>query len=563
MKTMLGLLIAFLSTLTLGQLGPCAALADCQRFEENDHFVNFRCLTRLALPLLWDTNDCDVCGVYAILALAQQYYNYHLHLDVSSMFIALQAGQVIDRCGLHESIFPWSRFRSSLESEHSSSDLLLELFDAFVLSKGSLSYSSFYRAAFDSLLGTTESLDVMVVGVHLYRNEIIAAPSLHYPTEGLRVGAYIISNEFFPSHGVQMVHFPYALQVEVNAMALHLRETIRRLRPKCVIPTDSGGILALGKLAELIYRQCKERPDQCEHEIQSALEQSMSWPPVYPSPMLSKLVDGHEPFAPPFAVVGDSSQIEPDLERAFLAAQPLAGSGGSKVILKREYSAASMGVIELNPRSRRSIRKAYQKLLTRRDGIVMSDLDLPFRVFFQALMPLDQKPMGVRFYAHHGQFVAGHVSQVQNSTTWAGISYKTIRDEEAEKSTIDFVRAVNYTGFGAAWYWRDGQGKPKLIDFNARLERNACLAPVISPEMWHLEPCFLFQMTQLGRLHVGEISTPRFLPAEIHYYNPIRARMWGVDILEDFRKSEYLPNVWERDRKLFAHIESILNAPVE
>ena len=44
-------------------------------------------------------------------------------------------------------------------------------------------------------------------------------------------------------------------------------------------------------------------------------------------------------------------------------------------------------------------------------------------------------------------------------------------------------KAINYTGFGAAWWWKAGArgNAPLLIDFNARLERQACLTPVLTP----------------------------------------------------------------------------------
>lgn len=102
-------------------------------------------------------------------------------------------------------------------------------------------------------------------------------------------------------------------------------------------------------------------------------------------------------------------------------------------------------------------------------------------------------PIAVRFFAFHGELIAGHLSEVEHTTGSNGVVYKTVRNERVEKSTKEFLRAVNYTGFGATWWWMDFTGTPYLIDFNARLERHACMNAVLSEKAdLDTEPCHVF-----------------------------------------------------------------------
>ena len=539
--------------------GPCPALENCRRFEDGHASVHFRCLSRITDVAWWDRDVCDHCILFAALAQTERFHQYHGVNDASSTFVALVTGSIIDRCSFHD-IVPWARLEKYMSS--SLAESIEPLFQAFLGSNGTAPYEEFFGFAFDSLLqidSDTPPLDVLLVGPFLYENEIVIAPSLHYPSRLLRVGAYILRQAFFPSSSVSMIHFPFALQRDVNIAVVHLCMTIRRLRTKFVTPSDCGGILMVSKLAKNVEEQCTHRPEQCDHFVLMALKHSITWPPVYPPPSLSKLILGHEQYAPQEEVVADSSQVEPDLHAALEAAKRLESH---RLYLKREYSAGAEGVMEVAP-SRRSIQKAFRKLLPRRDGVTMFDIELPYRLFLQKPLS-DAHPLAVRFYARHGQLVAGHTSEVVNATRDYGVSYKTIRHYTSEQLTMRLMRSINFTGFGAAWYWRDSDGEPRLLDFNARMERNACLTPALSVNLQVLDACYLFQQLEAGKMKLTELDVPVFLPAGIGYYDAFRAHKWGLDKLEKLHQSKYFEwNLWREDEILFQHAMKVISDPAK
>lgn len=234
--------------------------------------------------------------------------------------------------------------------------------------------------------------------------------------------------------------------------------------------------------------------------------------------------------------------------------------------MKREHSEAGSGVLRL-PRSLapESKAKVLESVMQRKGDLSLIDLDIQVRVFLQqeVIITKNPRPLGLRFYAHHGRLIAGHMSEVViNGPNW-GVAYQTIRDPRVERATVDFVRAVNYTGFGAAWWWKDNSGRPFLVDFNARLERHACLGPILTPELLELEPCFLFQRFMAGDLDLDAVDAPRFLPAGLRYMEPMRALQGNLDSLMVLlgAGSAYKWNLWAQDGPLISmvHREIELN----
>lgn len=88
----------------------------------------------------------------------------------------------------------------------------------------------------------------------------------------------------------------------------------------------------------------------------------------------------------------------------------------------------------------------------------------------------DQQTTNIR-YAEAGQVIAGHLSVVDaglilfdsrekildsrtmTGTSLYGVCYSTVRDQVTEDATIQFIRAINFTGFGAVWWWQGVDNK--------------------------------------------------------------------------------------------------------
>jgi hypothetical protein len=92
----------------------------------------------------------------------------------------------------------------------------------------------------------------------------------------------------------------------------------------------------LGKVAVKLYQL--ERPGSRYHTVLRTMERcSPQWPPSYPPPVLSKLVPGHEAFAPPEVVVSEDDGyrlINGNQTRLEAAFEELGGS----VVLKKVIS---------------------------------------------------------------------------------------------------------------------------------------------------------------------------------------------------------------------------------
>ena len=62
-------------------------------------------------------------------------------------------------------------------------------------------------------------------------------------------------------------------------------------------------------------------------------------------------------------------------------------------------------------------------------------------------------------YAEAGKVIAGHLSVVDAGTSLYGVCYSTIRDPVTENATIQFIHSINFTGFGAVWWWQGVDNK--------------------------------------------------------------------------------------------------------
>ena len=115
--------------------------------------------------------------------------------------------------------------------------------------------------------------------------------------------------------------------------------------------------------------------------------------------------------------------------------------------------------------------------------------------------------------------MAGHLS----GSVEGNIVYETERSDVVEEASLELIQATNYSGFGAAWWWRDVKGAPYLIDFNPRMERHTCLHAVLAEgEDRMSDPCYAFQMDLVTRSDYVS-SAPHILRGGIRYMDPVRA----------------------------------------
>ncbi len=154
-----------------------------------------------------------------------------------------------------------------------------------------------------------------------------------------------------------------------------------------------------------------------------------------------------------------------------------------------------------------------------------------------------RRPLGYRLFALAGKVLAAHLSEVQTSTDDFGLVYRTTRHALAESRSVDFIKAINFTGaffrwehpysiiaelaagFASLWWWLDMQGMPWLIDFNARAERHQCLVSVLDAADQARDPCYVFQLLVRGAWHPSredEAAMPYISPAGLVYVDPIR-----------------------------------------
>jgi hypothetical protein len=496
----------------------CPDLVDC--FEKSHMFwsvYNF-CLRKVVAPVVWKKDEWSCCRASGLLAIMKSLHERSHGRDYGATYVALLLGRAILDC--QENCCEFSLEHSVEPFLQSVGNSVSRLYEQRKHIKGF--YAGFMRDAMTIMLfgdGFEDNIDgwentVLTVGPYGFDNEPIFAPGLALPQNNTKVVTLVLKEYVFPSSSVLMAEFPFTLQVDVDLAALFLRDAMQIIKPKWVFAADSAGVLVMGKLAVMLEENHAGFPS-----VYEALQRSYAWPPTYPPPHLSKLLPGHEKFAPKEVIVSESDGlhlIQPDME---VALQALRTMKTSKTFIKREYSEASRGVAQVFGEV--GFEKAMVNVFPRATGMTSMDLDLKVRIFLQEGIVLSPRlrPVGFRFFAQAGKILAGHLS----GSVEGNIVYETERNERVEEATIELIQATNYSGFGAAWWWRDVEGTPYLIDFNPRLERHTCLHAVLSQaEDLEKDPCFAFQQGKILQQDYIK-SAPHILRGGIRYMDPVRA----------------------------------------
>ncbi len=573
-------------------VGPlCPEVAHCLGLDPGmgNSVVYITCLRRVATPLFWNGtrnpwSQCQADGALALVRkmmwavrLADENSN-DWHKDLGAPFLAILIGEALQHCidetgsEAHCPGASWHELKPIL----SYSPAIWAAFEEF--QRGMLpDYNAFKFRAMDIIFRMPEEsirADVITFGPYGFHNEPFFAPSLTLPLKNLRVTALMMQRDMFDSSMLRQAVFPWSLQSDAELGALFLRDAILRMRPRYVFPGDSIAVLMIAKAASRLYEM------SCRSGLESmALEvfgRSSPWPPVYPAPTLSKLILGHEPHAPQEAVVAEDDglrNIWPDFEQVGKAWDELGGRNQS-VYLKKEYSEAGRGVAKPYDLAD-SLKHSLQKIYSRGDGIGYVDLDIKIRLFLQKEIRLKPhvRPMGFRIYANAGRIMAGHLSVVDTGTELYGVAYSTIRDEKVERSTAEFVRAINFTGFGAIWWWMGQDDRPYLIDFNPRMERHACINGALqaagSPEIMN-DPCTVLQRMAAGEVF-DEAELPFMISAGFKYMEPMRVVNIGANHLAhafvDLLRGIYVKYHWNiqpLDHDLFTlHKKNVENFLIE
>lgn len=522
----------------------CPEVQHCLSKRHYDWSIFNFCMRKILSPVLWGKKQCDCCIIWALTIVIEELDFHSVGTDFGPIFLALRltelmnsgcchpeltrshVSQFFSKNGTVRSLF--EKHNGPMEEEGFKTDLM----EYIVFNQTNNTYRSC-----DSFSGKTV---VLVVGPYGFENEPIFAPSLSAGNKEMVVVTLLLKHFIFPSSTVQMALFPWTLQVDVDFAALYVRSVMQCLRPAWVFPGDSAGILVLSKLTS---------QDQSPVLLKSGSSL------LYPPPAMSKLVRGHEKFSPKEIVISESDgfhYVFPDLVNARKLMD--AEFGGSGVYVKREYSEASRGVSKVA-----DLRTSVANVFPRDIGIATMDLDLHVRIFLQQAVQMSrtQKPVAVRFFALNGSMVAGFLSSVLTGVTNFGFRYATQRDKRIEDKNALFIRSINFTGFGSTWWWVDeGTGVPFLIDFNARLERHACISSVLSePEDLACDPCFAF-----GKIVAGVTDSrcsAGFVREGIEFVEPIRIAEKG-DALLFVKESERLWNLNRSDKPLLQFVKSKL-----
>jgi hypothetical protein len=474
------------------------------------------CLRQLGAPMLWNDKHWSCAATLAVISVLRELRLDAMEKDAGDLgaaYLAVLLGELIASGK--------SCFGASVEAT------LLPLLPACVveLYREASSYADFQKAAIAWIaLGKGFGLAweknvtkpvILTVGPFGFDNEPVFAPNLVLPTHVSSAVALVLEAFVFPTSSLTLAVFPWSLQLDVAWAALYVRDVGRLVGARWVLPADSGGILTIAKLASELYINDRSHP------LVPALQRSAPWPPSYPPPHLSKLVPGHEAFAPREFVVSDSDSLHVSHIDNTVVAEAL-DAVGQFGFAKREFSEASRGVAKDLCGTFECAMQAVNSVFPRALGISSFDYELRVAIFMQQNVAMQSGvlPVAVRFFAHAGQVIAGHTSVAVESN----IVYQTIRDEAAEAATFGFVRAINFTGFGAAWWWKDAarENLPLLIDFNARLERQACLTPVLAPRDLISCPCHALQTGLLeDELYLS--SGPHLSRAGVRFMDPTRA----------------------------------------
>ena len=547
---------------------PCVQLDHCATLEPGweNSVVYITCLRRLASPLAWNARVWNRCAARAFLKLIEKILwavktadaeKNEDQRDAGAVFLAILLAEALDHCEANASHrcvgVTWREIERVLEW----SPPILQLFKH--RQSGLLpTFAAFKYRAIEHMSKSALECHVLVFGPYGFHNEPFFAPGLALPEEKLKVSALIIEREIFDSSVVQMSTFPWSLQSDAHLGALFVRDVIIRTRARFIFSGDSIAVLMIAKLAV----ELNEISDPTIMDLfaLACMKRSVSWPPLYPPPTLSKLIPGHEAFAPQEEIVCDNdglTEIAPDLQRVREAWNRMGKN--VNVYLKKEFSEAGRGVAR--PHNESDILRVVQKIWSRSDGIGFVDLDVKIRIFLQREIKQSsgRSPVGFRFYAERGQIYGAHLSIVEMAVPLYGVSYATIRDIKVEQAGIDFIRAVNYTGFGALWFWQNETAQPFLIDFNPRLERHACINAVLiaagNSENVSRDPCSVFQRRALGETFENE-SLPLIVDGGFRYLEPMRVLNLGLNpkanrFVALLRSPEHFWNLHQGDHDLY------------
>ncbi len=328
----------------------CPEIAECLRFAQD--IIYLRCLNRIAEPLLWQPHAWDLCRARALVRIATwlstspELMTNPERSDGGAIFAALLLGEAIFACNSSPNSGrpPCEMGWDALVPFFQQNQTVLELFLTLDLASGDYSRPAFEHFKHDVLeslfLLRLGGADVITVGPNGFDNEPIFAPSLCRPTRLNRVTMMVIKNLRVPSDCLDMAIFPWTLGYSGLWSALFLRDAVLHTGARWLVPGDSGGILIMGLLGVKLL----ELQDSKYRSVLDALQRSSpQWPPTYPPQVLSKLVPGHEHFAPAEAVVSDDDAfhlIAGNMSRLDEAFQRL----GPTVVLKKEFSEAGRGV---------------------------------------------------------------------------------------------------------------------------------------------------------------------------------------------------------------------------
>lgn len=536
-------------------LDDCPEVTQCLAKKDWQAVYHLKCLRQIAAPLAWNTKAWDPCRAKALKLLADHFsaVAHGRKEDYGGVFLKLLLGEAVAKCEEQHlascGAVSWETAALQPGGVH---DRLKVIFREW---HNGLDYDVFVKQrALALILGNDtevveKQVDVLTVGPYGYDNEIVFGPALHLPTRAAKVACLIVRDWTFPSSSVQQVIFPWSLQVDVDLAALFVRDVIRFMKPRWVFPSDSAGVLVLARVGVAVHRDGLAQDDV----VRMALSQSGPWPPKYPPPALSKLMEGHENFAPRETIISRDdglSEISPDFAKALEAVSSLGGT----VFLKKEYSEAGHGVMKA---TRENVVDRMLEMFPRSgSGMSLMDLDLTVRVFAQKEVITRSKPLGLRFFAMNGVLIAGHLSEVEVGTSSFGVRYITKRNLDVERATSRLVQKLNYTGFGAAWWWFSD--RPYLIDFNPRLERHACLSAVLSGADLLSEPCVVFQQIVMG-FYPKPNRLPLMVRAGVQYMEPIRSLTAATKTFLQMLTEHEVPwNIHQQDKKLKAFIEDLL-----
>ena len=493
------------------ELESCPQLSDCL-VKRNFHASYYiQCLRKAAAPLLWDSKNWSLCAARAALEIAKRIHRSPQEgEEFGAASVALLIAEALLQCELNfgspQCNFPWNLLKPFFFDNE-------QLWAAF--------YSRNFTQCWWIMSGLNRKdwsvSDVLIADPLGFKNEPVFGPSLVAPF-GISVVVLIPHMYHFPTSLLRLAVFPWTLQVDVELTAIFVKQLMLLLQPKWVLPSDEGGILALAKLGSRV-REGIDFPF-----LVDCFKRSMTWPVVYPPPNLSKLVPGHELFAPKESVVSqDDGMRITSLNMQDVVENFCSFNSTKGVILKREYSENSRGVRWVSQESR--IAEKVHALLKRQDGIGYMDLDLKVRLFFQArVQPTGN--IGVRFIAQQGRILAMSLSLVLEVRQEVALEYVTTRKPIVEERAAAFLREINYTGFGATWWWQ-GHSDDEwfLIDFNARIERHACLGPVLPKSEKVNDPCYLFQELLRNNGTLNDIDgkrVPKVVSSGYEYRDPIR-----------------------------------------